>query len=115
MLFQGCTTFGELQAAAPGISRTMLRTRLRMLEHHGVVARSPGPGGRGVRYGLTEAGLALRPVCQALGDWGQRWMDLTPAHFDPGIVLWSLCRDLEPVAMPERRTVVRVNVTDDEL
>src|SRR5919201_3105026 len=34
-LLLGCETFGELREGAPGIPRTLLSDRLRLLEHHG--------------------------------------------------------------------------------
>jgi DNA-binding MarR family transcriptional regulator len=90
----------------PGLSRTLLTTRLRELERAGVVRATPSPNGRGFRYHLTEAGQDLAAVMQALGTWGERWMELAPEHLDPGVVLhswvsWYLAREL----LPERRVV----------
>jgi DNA-binding HxlR family transcriptional regulator len=105
-LLLGSTTFSEIAAGAPGLSRTLLTTRLRELERAGVVRATPNPNGRGFRYHLTEAGQDLAAVMQALGTWGERWMELAPEHLDPGVVLhswvsWYLAREL----LPERRVV----------
>ncbi len=40
-LLLGCQTFGELQAAAPGIPRSLLTERLRQLELAGIITRRP--------------------------------------------------------------------------
>src|SRR5262245_44279381 len=58
-LLLGCETFSELEDGAPGISRTLLSQRLRLLEHHGIVERHAGARGHGSRYRLTAAGEEL--------------------------------------------------------
>src|SRR3954452_21172523 len=47
-LLMGCETFGEIQEGAPGIPRTLLSQRLRLLEQHGIVGRLVRP--RGPRF-----------------------------------------------------------------
>src|SRR3954454_15282212 len=69
-LLMGCETFTEIQRGAPGIPRSLLAQRLALLERHGIVERHPNVNGRGSRYGLTETGAELAPVCFALGEWG---------------------------------------------
>ncbi len=113
-LLLGCRTFTEIRSGLPGISRTLLAERLRLLERYGVVERVPRSGGRGFAYELTQAGRELQPVCQALGLWGSRWLELAPEHCDSGIVLWALSRKLPPERMPPRRLVVRFAVPDGE-
>ena len=105
-LLMGCRTFTELRAQTPGISRTVLTQRLRMLEHHGLVAREPHADGS-VEYRMTEAGAGLGAVCDALGMWGERWLELIPAEVDAGIVLLSLARSLTPDDLPGERAVIR--------
>jgi DNA-binding HxlR family transcriptional regulator len=107
-LLLGAETFSALQEGAPGIPRTLLSQRLRLLEQHGIVERRPGP-----RYGLTAAGRELEAVIDALGVWGARWLELAPEHLDAGVVLWALCRHVEPDAVPGRRLVIRFDVADD--
>lgn len=105
-LLLGCETFGELMDGAPGISRTLLRGRLELLERYGVVER------RGRRYLLTEAGRELESVVDALGTWGARWLEVAPEHFDAHTVLWSLCRLTDPDDLPGRRLVIRFELSD---
>lgn len=105
-LLLGSTTFSEIAAGAPGLSRTLLTTRLRELERAGVVQLTPNPTGRRSHYQLTDAGKDLADVMKALGTWGERWMELAPEHLDPGVVLhawvsWYLAVE----QLPDRRVV----------
>lgn len=109
-LLLGCETFSELREGAPGISRTLLTQRLRLLEHHGIVERRGGEAGRST-YALTQAGWELAPVCAALGSWGEQWIQLSPEHFDATKVMWGLSKDIAPDTLPDDRTVVRFDVT----
>ena len=95
-LLLGCETFNELREGAPGIPRTLLSERLRLLEHYGVVERS------GRRYLLTPAGRELEDVVDALGTWGARWLEVAPEHLDSHLVLWSLCRLADAAAVRAR-------------
>jgi DNA-binding HxlR family transcriptional regulator len=56
-----------------GCPTNVLATRLRQLEHGGVVAkrRLPPPAASTI-YELTEYGRGLRPVLHSLGHWGAR-------------------------------------------
>lgn len=104
-LLMGCRTFGEIEAGAPGIPKALLRDRLARLETLGLVQRRPKPAGRGSEWELTPAGQGLGPVCDALAQWGNEWLEIGPEHVDPYATLWSLCRML-----PDRgpgRLVVR--------
>jgi len=106
-LHLGCASFGEILLGAPGLSRTLLSQRLKQLERLGVVASSPKPDGRGHRYELTSAGRELFIVCQSLGEWGARWLEIAPAHLDPFVALWSMCNALRRDRLPDRRVVIR--------
>jgi DNA-binding HxlR family transcriptional regulator len=108
----GCRTFTEILEGAPGMSKTLLTTRLRGLERYGVVARQPRSSGRGSTYHLTPAGLELVDVCTALGNWGARWLEVAPQHLGPHIVLWSVARLADLTTVPPPRMVVRFDLTD---
>jgi FAD/FMN-containing dehydrogenase/DNA-binding HxlR family transcriptional regulator len=115
-LLYGCTTFGELAAGAPGISRTLLSRRLQELERAGVVQIAPKPDGNGSTYQLTAAGRELWGVLQALGDWGVRWLELAPATASPDVVLWSWSTAfLQRELLPDRRVLVRFEFPDQPL
>jgi DNA-binding HxlR family transcriptional regulator len=112
-LLLGCSTFTELAEGAPGLSPTLLTTRLRDLERAGVVRITPNTSGRGSLYRLSESGQDLWDVMIAMGTWGQRWLELAPDHVDPGVVLWSWCNwYLDHDRLPDRRAVVRFEFPD---
>lgn len=106
-LLLGCRTFTELIDGAPGISRSLLSQRLKQLERVGVVERHQNPSGRGWLYEPTQAGRDLQPVCDAMGAWGSRWVELGPQHLDPYYSLWAMARGLRNVELPEQRLNAR--------
>jgi DNA-binding HxlR family transcriptional regulator len=110
-LLLGCRTFNELVEGAPGIPRSLLSARLRGLEVRGVVRRTPAAKGHGPQYALT-AGHELQAVCDALGTWGARWLDIAPQDLDPGVLLWAIARVFDVDRLPTYRLVVRIDLTD---
>lgn len=109
-LLLGCTTFGQLLDGLPGIPRSVLTKRLRELERLGLLELRTEPGRRGHVYELTEAGLGLADVCDALGRWGAQWLEVAPKELDPGIVLWAVAKCMDRSRLPNRRVVVRFDV-----
>jgi DNA-binding HxlR family transcriptional regulator len=64
--------YGELRHLIPELSDKVLTQRLKGLEEHGLVARERGPGQPSrSRYFLTDRGQSMRPLLQALYDWGE--------------------------------------------
>jgi DNA-binding HxlR family transcriptional regulator len=110
-LHLGCETFGAILEGAPGLSRTLLTQRLEQLERLGIVASAPKSHGRGHCYQLTDAGHDLFTVCQTLGEWGARWLEIAPENLDPFVALWSMCNALRPDRLPDRRVVIRFDFT----
>lgn len=70
-LLRGAKRFSDLKGALPGLSPTLLATRLRVLEKAGVLEPRllPPPAARTV-YDLTASGRELQPVVAALARWG---------------------------------------------
>ena len=110
-LHLGCANFSEILEGAPGLSRTLLSQRLKQLERLGVVGSAPKPDGRGHHYELTSAGHDLFAVCQSLGEWGARWLEIAPEHLDPFVALWSMSNALRRDRLPNRRVVIRFDFT----
>jgi DNA-binding HxlR family transcriptional regulator len=108
----GCRTFTEILEGAPGMSKTLLTTRLRGLERYEIVERRARTNGRGATYHLTPAGAELVDVATALGNWGARWLEVAPEHLGPHIVLWSVARLADLTTVPRPRLVVRFDLTD---
>jgi DNA-binding HxlR family transcriptional regulator len=111
-LAAGCRTFTQLREGAPGIPKALLAERLTLLERYGVVARDPNPSGRGSLYALTESGRELKQVCDAMGEWGARWLEIEPRHLDPAYALWATCRLVDLDVVPDAGVVVRVDLRD---
>ena len=99
--------FSEILRGLHRVSPSVLGQRLRRLERVGVIEARPNPSGRGSTYHLTEAGRELAEVIQALGVWGQRWLEIGPEHLDPDVLMWQLFRHLDPAVLPTTRRVVR--------
>jgi DNA-binding HxlR family transcriptional regulator len=78
-LLSGKKRFNEI-GRENGINPRTLRDRLRDLEEEGIITRlviSTMPPN--VEYSLTEKGLALNDIFEALAKWGITWMN-APEH-----------------------------------
>ena len=74
-LLQGPARFGELASAVPGITESMLSTRLAELQEAGLVEREVVPGPPiSTLYRLTPAGADLRPGLTELANWAHSHM-----------------------------------------
>jgi DNA-binding HxlR family transcriptional regulator len=62
--------YGELRKAIPDLSEKVLTQRLHRLCADGLVEMAPDAGGV-IHYRLSETGASLKPVLQALYDWGE--------------------------------------------
>lgn len=106
-VLNGATTFNDIADGCPGMSRSLLTSRLHELKRAGVITISPKQDGRGSRYEATAAGQQLRPVLDVVADWAEEWVDVTEDHSDPAVVIWAMSHALRTDLLPERRTVVR--------
>jgi len=114
-LVAGTTRFNDLRRGVPKMSPALLSTRLKELELAGVVERRPMKTEKGVfEYHLTEAGKDLRPVVEAVGMWGQKWVEssLSLKNLDPSLLMWDMRRNLNPSPLPPSRTVVQFLYSD---
>lgn len=110
-LLCGSEHFNELRRGLPRMSPTLLSRRLQQLIKAAVVERRADNGA--VRYVLTPAGQELRPVVEALGAWGVRWVgELGDEDLDPKLLLWDMHRNMDLDAMPEGRTVIAFQFPD---
>jgi DNA-binding HxlR family transcriptional regulator len=110
-LVTGSQHFNELRRGVPRMSPTLLSKRLHQLVLAGVVDRRAD--GNDVRYVLTPAGQELRPVVEALGIWGTRWIgQLGDEDLDPKLLLWDMHRNIDHRAVPDGRMVVQFRFSD---
>jgi DNA-binding HxlR family transcriptional regulator len=107
----GSERFNDLRRGLPRMSPTLLSRRLQQLERAGIVERTVD--GKDVRYTLTEAGQELRPVVEAVGSWGVRWIgELGDVDLDPKLLIWDMHRNIDAAAIPSGRTVVQFRFPD---
>ena len=112
-LLNGPSSYSRLADQAPGIPRSLLTTRLRELESADLVQKIDNPAGAGSVYTLTEPGQDLANVINAMGTWGERWLEVTPQHADPVYFLNSWVNTyLDHDRLPTDRVVVRFEFTD---
>jgi DNA-binding HxlR family transcriptional regulator len=70
-LYFGRRRFKDLMASSPGMSTKILSERLKSLEAHGLVRREVyNEHPMRAEYFLTDKGLSLEPVLNAIGFWG---------------------------------------------
>lgn len=75
-LLNGTMRFGELQRSMGSISQKVLTSNLRKMEAAGLVSREVFPEvPPRVEYSLTELGMSLRPIVDAMWDWGERYKE----------------------------------------
>lgn len=106
----GTTRFNDLRRGVPKMSPTLLSQRLKELEAAGILERRAAPSEKGVfEYHLTEAGRDLRQVIEAMGFWGQKWIEARQSlrNLDPSLLMWDMRRNLNPAPLPDRRTVIQ--------
>ncbi|SFB59831.1 transcriptional regulator, HxlR family [Cohnella sp. OV330] len=73
--------FGELLKLMPGATHKMLAEQLRDLECDGLIIRSVYPViPPKVEYELTDRGMRLVPILEALCDFGADYIDSFPAQ-----------------------------------
>jgi DNA-binding HxlR family transcriptional regulator len=110
-LLEGSRHFNALRRGVPRMSPALLSTRLRTLVRAGVVERYQD--GNRISYALTPAGKELRPIIEALGQWGIRWIpDLGDSDLDPHLLMWDIHRNIDLDAVPPGRTVLRFTFRD---
>lgn len=65
--------FGALKKRIPTVTQKMLTQQLREMESDGFVKRKTYPEvPPRVEYSLTEKGKSLRPILEALSEWGEK-------------------------------------------
>ena len=114
-LMAGSTRFNDLRRGVPKMSPTLLSQRLKDLEQSGIVERRPLQSEKGVfEYRLTEAGRDIGPVVEAMGFWGQKWveLELSLKNLDPSLLMWDMRRNLNPEPLPKTRTVIQFLYSD---
>lgn len=100
-LLLGSRRFNDLQRGVPLMPPATLSQRLKELQRSKLVERREG------EYRLTAGGRALKPIVDALGQWGYRYAqrELGPRDLDPAFLMWDVRRWMVLGALPRRRIV----------
>jgi DNA-binding HxlR family transcriptional regulator len=109
-LVGGSTRFNDLRRGVPKMSPTLLSRRLKELQAAGVIERRALRSEKGVfEYHMTASGNDLRSVVEAVGFWGQKWVQAKPSlkNLDASLLMWDMRRNLNPAPLPDGRTVIQ--------
>jgi DNA-binding HxlR family transcriptional regulator len=111
-LLAGSRHFNEIQRGLPGISRSLLVSRLQHLEDGGVVERHAGARRNVTEYRLTAAGSELRDVLEHLGAWGVKWAftEPDPIELNPALLVWKIHQRIDRNELPAGRTVLQFDL-----
>ena len=73
-LMQGTKRFGELKKSVGNVSQKVLTAQLRAMEENGLLTRTVyAQVPPKVEYTLTELGKILRPILDAMLNWGEQY------------------------------------------
>ena len=74
LLMNESMRFGQLQRSVGKVSQKVLTSNLRDMEESGLVVRRVYPEvPPRVEYSLTETGKSLKPIIDAMWDWGTEY------------------------------------------
>ncbi|HLY85747.1 MAG TPA: helix-turn-helix domain-containing protein [Gaiellaceae bacterium] len=80
-LSEGPRRFSELERSCQGISPRTLAERLRALEAEGILERQSYPETPPrVEYTLTDKGVSLLPIIDAMRAFGHEWLPCRHTH-----------------------------------
>ena len=75
-LLTGTKRFGELKKSLTGISQKVLTQHLRIMAENGLVHREVyAEVPPRVEYSLTETGMSLKSVHDAMWNWGEKYKE----------------------------------------
>jgi len=110
----GVTRFNDFRKFMPGLSPTLLNTRLKTLEQAGILYRRKIRQQKGYEYLLTPAGKAMLPIIQEMGKWGVGYVyeSLSEKELNAERLVRDISMTIDPSALPSGDTVVRFKFTD---
>ena len=109
-LISGSSRFNELRRGLARMSPALLSKRLKDLETAGLINRVRAAGEPDLfEYRLTEAGRDLKPIIEAFGIWGQRWIttEASLKNLDVNLLMWDIRRNINTDPMPKGRSTIQ--------
>lgn len=80
LIYNGTQRFGDFLKSIPAISKKVLTAALRALESDGLIEREVfAEVPPRVEYSLTPLGQSLKPVLDAMSDWGTEYKNVARA------------------------------------
>jgi len=114
-LHLGASSFNYMKKGLPGISPTVLSSRLRDLIHHGIITNeNHNIASKNPRYRLTKSGMATAGILEQLGNWSQTYVPAARVleHTNPGLLLRDMARSIKTEFMPMERPTIAIIFTD---
>ena len=111
-MLSGIKHFNDLERGLPGISRSLLTTRLRQLQEAGIIEKHINQSGRKTtEYHLMPAGQELVDVMVSLVVWGSKWAfgEPTPEDLDPILLMWWMRNGVNMQHLTDERIVIQFN------
>lgn len=108
LALHGPRGFNALVEGLPGINRSVLSRRLRLLEEMGLVIRESDAKRRKKPYRLARAGEQFIPTLHALKEWAEQWAPEDPAiaELDHDVIPFWLSRRAVPDSLPDPAAVL---------
>lgn len=77
LIAEGPQRFVEIANKIPDVSDRVLVERLKELEEKEILERKVKCEEKNrIEYGLTDKGLALKPVMEEIQTWGEKWVEV---------------------------------------
>ena len=104
-LWSGKTRFNQFRRGLVNMSPSLLSKRLKEMEVNGLLIRKENNDTGEVNYSLTDLGLELEPIVEALGRWAHRNIDTAPSLEQPDVKLltWDMMREVDRDHMPKSK------------
>lgn len=115
-MLMGASRFSEFQRYLPKLSPALLNTRLRTLEEQGIILRKRISGKTGYEYHLTPAGLGLKPLLKAFGQWGMTWAfdSIDDGELNPAVIVRDFAYAMDTSQLPSGDTTLQFNILEPE-
>ena len=108
-MWSGSSRFNEIRRGVPGMSPTLLSTRLRGMEELGLITREKNSVTGNMDYRITEIGEELSPIVFELGKWAHKNIDadVTLENLDAKLLMWNVRKKIDMTKFTPTRKVIQ--------